>query len=98
GDGTDEERTSPFSIEGLNRSLLNGPLPEYADKVNANIRYEITVDPHGRIIGTRPILKASPALEQSIQRALRSWRFNALPPNAPAQNQTGTITFRFRLE
>ncbi|HEX7072111.1 MAG TPA: energy transducer TonB [Rhodothermales bacterium] len=98
GEGQDERRTSPFSIEGLNRSLLAGPLPDYADKVNANIQYEITVDPHGRIVGMRPILKASPVLEQSIREAFRRWRFNALPSNAPPLNQTGVVTFRFRLE
>lgn len=98
GEGADEEKAAPFSIEGLNRSLVYGPLPEYAEKVNANIRYQITVDPHGRIVGLQPLLKASPALEHSIQQALRRWRFNSLPSNAPALNQTGTITFRFRLE
>jgi protein TonB len=30
--------------------------------------------------------------------ALQQWRFNALPPAAPQENQTGTITFTFRLE
>lgn len=98
GEGSDERKSAPFSIEGLNRRLVHGPLPAYAEKVNANIQYQITVDPQGRIVGMRPVLKASPALEQSIQEALRRWRFNALPSNAPAVNQTGTITFRFRLE
>ena len=98
GEGNDEQKAAPFSIEGLNRSLVYGPLPDYAEKVNANIRYRITVDPHGRIVGMQPVLKASAALEHSIQTALRRWRFNALPSNAPPVNQTGTITFRFRLE
>ena len=98
GEGSDEQKAAPFSIEGLNRNLVYGPLPDYAEKVNANIQYRITVDPNGRIVGMQPILKASPALEHSIQQALRRWRFNALPSNAPALNQTGTITFRFRLE
>lgn len=98
GTGADERRTAPFQIEGLNRRLVYGPLPDYSDKVNANIQYRITVDPQGRIVAMQPVLKANPALEHSIQEALRSWRFNPLPSNAPGLNQTGTITFRFRLE
>lgn len=98
GEGSQDQKAAPFSIEGLNRNLVYGPLPDYAEKVNANIQYRISVDPNGRIVGMQPIIKANPALEHSIQQALRSWRFNPLPPNAPPINQTGTITFRFRLE
>lgn len=99
GPSQDEQRTAPFQIEGLNRSTLSAPLPPYADKVNADIRVRITVDPQGRIIGVVPVLKANPALERAIEDVLRNqWRFNPLPPNAPRENQIGTVTFRFRLE
>lgn len=98
GSGAEEARTAPFQIEGLNRNPLQSPLPRYAEKVNATIKVRITVDPQGRVIRQLPLLKGNPALEQAVLDALQRWRFNALPPNAPQDNQTGVITFRFRLE
>src|SRR5690606_2017035 len=32
GEGSQDQKAAPFSIEGLNRTLVYGPLPEYADK------------------------------------------------------------------
>lgn len=98
GPGTDEQKTAPYSIEGLNRSPVFTALPVYAEKVNATIKVRVTVSPQGRIVGQIPLLKANAALEQAVMDALQNWRFNPLPPNAPQVNQTGTITFRFRLE
>jgi periplasmic protein TonB len=98
GDANDAERSSPFQIEGLNRDLMSGPLPAYAENVNAVIRVRITVDPQGRIVQRLPLLKGSPALEQAVMDALQGWRFNPLPPNAPQEPQHGIVTFRFQLE
>lgn len=97
GPGTDEERAAPFQIEGLNRSPVTTPAPAYTEQVNALIRVRITVDPQGRIVQRVPLIKGNPALEQAVMDALQSWRFNPLPPDAPQENQTGVITFRFRL-
>jgi protein TonB len=77
---------------------VRAPLPRYAEKVNAVIRVRVTVDPQGRIVRRLPLMKGNPALEQAVMEALARWRFNALPPDAPQENQTGTITFAFRLE
>ena len=41
GPGEDEEKSSPFNIEGLNRSAVYSPLPQYAEKVNAVIKMRI---------------------------------------------------------
>lgn len=99
GEGSDAARTSPFDIEGLNRRPLHAPLPRYAEKVNATIKIRITVDPQGRVKQAFPLVKGnSPALEQAAMGALRQWRFNPLPANAPQVDQTGAVTFRFRLE
>lgn len=98
GEGTEAEAASPFQIEGLNRIPVDAPLPRYAEKVNAVISVRITVDPQGRIVRRLPLIKGNPALEQSVMQALAQWRFNALPPGAPQEAQTGTITFRFQLE
>ncbi len=98
GEGTDEQKTAPFQIEGLNRIPVTAPVPNYTDQVNAVIRVRITVDPQGRIVQRIPLLKGNPSLEKSVMETLNTWRFNPLPPNAPQENQVGTITFRFRLE
>lgn len=99
-DGTSdsEDRTAPFSIEGLNRDPQRSPLPSYPEQVNAVIRVNVTVSPDGRVVRMRPERKANAELEQAVFRALRSWKFNELPPGVPQENQEGTITFRFRLE
>lgn len=98
GSGSDEERASPFDIEGLDRTRLHGPLPQYTEKVNATIEVKITVNPQGRVIGQQLVRKANPSLERSVREALRQWRFNRLPSGAPQETQTGVVTFRFRLE
>lgn len=98
GPGTEETKSAPYNIEGLNRRPTHTRLPAYSEKVNATIRVRITVDPSGRIVRRIPLMKANPSLEQAVMNALQYWRFNPLPPNAPQTDQTGTITFRFRLE
>jgi len=97
GNGSDDEAAAPFQIEGLNRSPVATPLPVYAEQVNADIRVRITVNPQGRIVQRIPLMKGNPALERAVMDALLTWQFNPLPANAPQENQTGVISFRFRL-
>ena len=98
GEGATEQASAPYNIEGLDRNPQFAPLPEYAANVNARIRVQITVNPQGRIVRRVPLIKGNPKLEAAVMNALQRWRFNALPPAAPQENQTGTITFTFRLE
>mgnify|MGYP001454435959 CR=1 FL=1 len=98
GEGSTEERSAPYNIEGLDRDPVYAPLPQYAEKVDATIRVRVTVDPRGEIVQRIPLMKGNPALERAVMEALQRWRFNALPANAPQENQSGVITFRFRLE
>ena len=98
GEGTDEQASAPFQIEGLNRTAVHAPLPAYPVQVNAVIQVRITVDPRGRITQRLPIIKGDPALEQSVMQALEQWRFDPLPSGAPQENQTGSVTFRFQRE
>jgi protein TonB len=98
GTGTEEEAAAPYDIEGLDRDPDRAPLPRYAAQVNARIQIQITVNPEGRIVRRIPLKKSNPKLEAAVMDALQRWRFNALPPGAPQENQTGTITFTFRLE
>jgi len=95
---TQKEAAPPYKIEGLDREPERAPLPRYTEKVNARIRVQITVNPQGQIVRRIPLKKGSPKLEAAVMNALKQWRFNALPPGAPQENQTGTITFTFRLE
>lgn len=97
GSGADETKSAPFQIEGLNRVPIATVTPRYASEVNADIAVRITVDPQGRVIGSLPLRKADARLEQAVSDALARWRFNPLPPGAPQENQSGTVTFRFRL-
>jgi protein TonB len=98
GEGATEEASAPYNIEGLDRDPQFAPLPEYAANVNARIRVQITVSPEGRIVRRVPLIKGNPTLEAAVMDALQRWRFNALPPGAPQETQTGTVTFTFRLE
>jgi protein TonB len=98
GTGASENASAPYDIEGLDRDPQFAPLPSYTEKVNARIRVRITVNPEGRIVRRIPLIKDNPELEAAVMDALQRWRFNALPPAAPQENQTGTITFTFRLQ
>lgn len=98
GSSEDEEKASPFDIEGLDRTRLYGTMPQYTEKVNTTIRVEIIVSPQGQVVGQRLLRKGNPSLERSVMEALRQWRFNRLPSGAPQRNQTGIVTFHFRLE
>jgi protein TonB len=98
GEGATEEASAPYNIEGLDRAPEFAPLPSYTEKVNARIRVQITVNPEGRIVKRIPLIKGNPKLEAAVMDALQRWRFNPLPSEAPQENQTGTITFTFRLE
>lgn len=98
GEGQEDQRSAPYLIEGLDRTLVQAPLPVYAEKVNAIIRVRIVVDPQGRVVQAIPLIKGNPTLERAVLEALQRWRFNPLPPGVPSENQTGVITFRFRLE
>jgi protein TonB len=98
GRGADAERAAPYVLEGIDRIPLRTQLPNYDEKVNAVIQVRITVDPNGRIVRVLPLRKGNPTLEDAVMQALRQWLFNPLGPGAPRENQTGTITFRFRLE
>jgi protein TonB len=98
GEGATDEASAPYNIEGLDRNPEFAPLPSYTEKVNARIRVRITVNPEGRIVKRIPLIKGNAKLEAAVMDALQRWRFNPLPPGAPQENQTGTITFTFRLE
>lgn len=95
GEGNTAERSSPFSIEGLNRSLRAQPLPRNVAGTLATLTVEISVSPTGQTRIRRWIRRGNPDLEREVERAISNWRFNPLPDNAPQVDQQGRVTFRF---
>lgn len=95
GTSNESEKTSPYRIEGLNRSPISTPIPAYTVQVDAFIQVQIEVDPQGRIVRRIPRIKGDPTLERAVMDALLRWRFNPLPAEAPQENQIGLVSFRF---
>lgn len=95
GVGNEATKTAPYNIEGLNRTPMSTPIPAYTVQVDAFIQVQIVVNPQGRIIRKTPIRKGDPTLERSVMDVLDRWQFNPLPSDAPQENQTGVISFRF---
>ncbi len=99
GPGEEEEASAPFEIEGLDRSMVYSEMPDYQrGQRNITIRVQITVDPQGNVVRVFPLMRGDPELERAVTSALQRWRFNRLPPNAPQENQSGTVTIRYRPE
>ena len=95
GQSSEPQKSAPYQIEGLNRSPLSTPVPAYTVQVDAFIQVRIVVNPQGRIVQRFPIRKGDPTLERAVMDALDRWQFNPLPADAPQENQTGVISFRF---
>lgn len=91
-----------FSIswEGPKRVKTSGELPVFPARVNRAVTVKLTfeVAPDGMVTYASPSTKGVPELEQVSIDALRKWRFNALDPASPQQNQRGEITFIFTLK
>jgi len=99
GQGEEEEASAPFDIEGLDRTMVYNELPDYqSGQRNVTIRVQITVDPRGNVVRVFPLMRGDPDLERAVTSALQRWRFDRLPANAPQENQSGVVTFRYRPE
>jgi len=95
GSSNEPQKSAPYQIEGLNRAPLSTPVPAYTVQVDAFIQVRIVVNPQGRIVQRFPVRKGDPTLERAVMDALDRWQFNALPADAPQENQSGIISFRF---
>jgi TonB family protein len=91
----------PYTIEGdaAKRSIVNQVLPEYPPGLQqeAVVKIRFWVLPDGRIGSMIPVRKGDPVLDQVTMRAIRQWRFNALPTGSDPKNAEGVITFVYRL-
>lgn len=102
GIGGTQISKKPYEIrwEGGDRDILADPLPGFPEGVQREVvlKMRITVLPDGTMGQVIPLQKGDATLESITIQALKKWRFNALEPSAPQENQTGTITFRFILK
>jgi outer membrane biosynthesis protein TonB len=92
-----------FSIswqDGGIRNKTSGSMPKYPENSNkeVQIKVQVTVAPDGSITKIVPLQKADYAFENSVNVALRTWKFEKLRQGVPEEPQTGIITFNFKLE
>lgn len=93
---------SPYQIEGqaASRTVVHRVIPEYPEnqQQQATVKISFAVLPNGHIGEMIPMIKSDALLEKITLDALRQWRFNALPADAPQRVERGVITFRYLLK
>ncbi|RMG60819.1 MAG: TonB family protein [Calditrichaeota bacterium] len=84
----------------LQREIYQKRLPEFPPGVQreATIRIRFSVLPNGLVGSTVLLQKGDTQLENLTLEAFKTWRFNPLPPSVPQTEQTGIITFHFKLK
>lgn len=92
-----------YSIDwgGVNsRKLLSGRVPVYPEGTDKEmpVVLRFSVLPDGSVTSIVPMKRSDELLESEAMSALRTWRFDPLPPQYEQQTQTGTVTFNFELE
>ena len=92
----------PYTLEGdaSQRRILNQVLPKYPSGLQreAVVKIRFWVLPDGRIGSMIPVRKGDPTLEEITMKAIRQWRFNALPASEEQKNVEGIITFVYKLQ
>lgn len=85
---------------GLSRNRISGVLPEFPPGATREVQVAVRfrVRPDGSMYGMTVIQKGDPRYERAALSAMRTWRFNALPPDAKQADQVGTAVFSFKLK
>lgn len=96
-------KSTGYSIEWSgagSRRLLSGRIPEYPKGTDKEmpVLLRFTVLPDGSVTNIIPVRRSDELLEREAISALRTWRFDQLPPQYEQKPQVGTITFNFILE
>ena len=75
-------------------------LPEYPPGLQreAVVKIRFWVLPDGRVGTMIPVRKGDPKLEEITMKAIRQWRFNAIPASEEQRNVEGVITFVYKLQ
>jgi TonB family protein len=96
----DANREFEIDWEGeFQREVYQKRLPEFPPDVQreATIKIQFSVLPNG-LVGSAVLLqKGDTRLENLTLEAFKTWRFNPLPGYVEQVNQSGVITFRFKL-
>lgn len=99
---TESSGQTPFQIEGqaASRTVVYKVIPAYPEdrQEQATVKISFTVLPNGHIGEIIPVIKSDALLEKITLDALRQWRFNPLPSDAPQRVERGVITFRYLLK
>ncbi len=100
GDNIVGDEMFTITWDGAARVKTSGKLPQFPPEVqqDVTIRLSFTVAPDGSVISVVPTTKGIFELENVAITALRNWRFNVLEAGIEQKDQTGEITFIFRLE
>ncbi|MEN2992978.1 MAG: hypothetical protein ABDH91_05440 [Bacteroidia bacterium] len=78
-----------------NRQLIHFVLPKYQVQREARIKFELFIQPDGRVAMARALdLQAPPELKRAGEEAILQWRFTPITTN---QIQRLTVFIRFRL-
>ncbi len=83
------------------RRLLSGRIPRYPeDKTDKQmaVTLQFAVLPDGSVGSVVPVRKTDEYLEGAALTALRTWRFDPLPPEIAQKSQNGKVTFNFKLK
>lgn len=87
-----------FSLEGRNPGVDGIVTPNYTVQAEGRVVVDITVNPSGRVIvasvNIRSTNTADPVLREAALKAARNTIFNSI---AGVDNQSGTITYNFKL-
>jgi protein TonB len=92
-----------YSIEWAgtgSRRLLSGRIPRYPEGTDKQlpVTLQFSVLPDGSVSSVIPLMKSDELLEREAISALKTWRFDPLPPQFEQKTQAGKITFIFKLE
>ncbi len=96
-------KTTGYSIEWTgvgSRRLLSGRIPTYPEGTDKEmpVVLQFMVLPDGSLSSIIPLKRSDELLEREALAALRTWRFDPLPPQFEQKAQTGKVTFIFKLE
>lgn len=84
---------------GLSRNRIAGALPAFPPGATQSLQIAVRfrVRPDGTMYGMTVLQKGDTRYERVALDAMRTWRFNVLPPDARQADQVGTAIFHFKL-
>ncbi len=93
-----EQKPLPFDIRGpaAEREVVFRPPALLAPSlVEGEIELKFWVLPDGTVVRVIPLTRGDATLEAAATGHLKQWKFSAFPPELQAEEQWGTIVFRF---